>query len=734
MKKTLFLLLFALSVLPCAASHPSLMLTQRGVEAMRADRGKVPAFDASIARTLAGADAALAAPIVVPQPRDGGGGRTHERHKLNYYEMVDCGIAWQLTGDERYARRVADMLAAYADLYPTLGFHPVAMSKTPGRIFWQTLNESVWLVHTSMAYDCVYDYLTPAERKRIERDLFRPMADFLMNGMAGNRENNKVFNRMHNHATWATAAVGMIGMAMDDEELVHKALYGSDGTGRNGGFMQQLDYLFSPDGYFTEGAYYQRYAIWPFMVFAQCIDHNRPELGIFDYRGGILKKAVSTLLQLAYQGRFMRFNDALEKGYDAQELVYAVNIAYNADPSNKQLLDVAARYQGWVLPSDAGYAVARDIARGEAQPLRFRSALYRDGRNGDEGGVAVMRSTDPALNSAVTLKATAHGLSHGHYDKLTLAYYDNGHEVLADYGAARWLNIEAKYKGHYTRENRSFSMTTVAHNTLVVDERSHFGGSYNESMKHHSDILFADFSREGVQIVSAREENAYPDVRMQRTVAYVTTPFLQYPLILDLLRAESGTEHRYDYPMWYCGQMVSVDFPYEKARATMTALGEADGYRHLWKQAWGRNTEGASSCFTWIRGDRFYSLTTATTPDTEMIFAQTGADDPDFNLRTEKVYMLRERAKRNHTFFSSLETHGTYDLQVEQSDNLVSSCRGVRLLCDTPDYTVALAEYEGGHRVVLCVANRAADADRRHEAATSEGTFVWSGPYDIRID
>ncbi|WP_296007868.1 alginate lyase family protein [uncultured Alistipes sp.] len=734
MKKTLFLLLFALSVLPCAASHPSLMLTQRGVEAMRADRGKVPAFDASIARTLAGADVALAAPIEVPQPRDGGGGRTHERHKLNYYEMVDCGIAWQLTGDERYARRVADMLAAYADLYPTLGFHPVTLSKTPGRIFWQTLNESVWLVHASMAYDCVYDYLTPAERKRIERDLFRPMADFLMNGMEDNRENNKVFNRMHNHATWATAAVGMIGMAMDDEELVHKALYGSDGTGRNGGFMQQLDYLFSPDGYFTEGAYYQRYAIWPFMVFAQCIDHNRPELGIFDYRGGILKKAVSTLLQLAYQGRFMRFNDSLEKGYDAQELVYAVNIAYNADPSNKQLLDVAARYQGWVLPSDAGYAVARDIARGEAQPLRFRSALYRDGRSGDEGGVAVMRSTDPAFNSAVTLKATAHGLSHGHYDKLTLAYYDNGHEVLADYGAARWLNIEAKYKGHYTRENRSFAMTTVAHNTLVVDERSHFGGSYNESMKHHSDILFADFSREGVQIVSAREENAYPDVRMRRTVAYVTTPFLQYPLILDLLRAESGTEHRYDYPMWYCGQMVSVDFPYEKARATMTALGEADGYRHLWKQAWGRNTEGASSCFTWIRGDRFYSLTTATTPDTEMIFAQTGADDPDFNLRTEKVYMLRERAKRNHTFFSSLETHGTYDLQVEQSDNLTASCRGVRLLCDTPDYTVALAEYEGGHRVVLCVANRAADADRRHEAATSEGTFVWSGPYDIRID
>ena len=734
MKKILFIALFSLALLPASAGHPSLMLTHGGVETMRADRGKVPAFDASITRTLAGADAALAAPIVVPQPRDGGGGYTHERHKLNYYEMVDCGIAWQLTGDERYARRVADMLAAYADLYPTLGFHPVVLSKTPGRIFWQTLNESVWLVHTSMAYDCVYDFMTPAERERVERDLFRPMADFLMNGMEGNRENNKVFNRMHNHATWATSAVGMIGMAMGDSELVRMALYGTDGTGRNGGFLQQLDCLFSPDGYFTEGAYYQRYAIWPFMVFAQCIDHNMPELGIFDYRGGILKKAVSTLLQLAYEGRFMRFNDALEKGYDAQELVYAVNIAYHADPSNKQLLDVAARYQGWVLPSDAGYAVARDIARGEAQPLRFRSAVYRDGRNGDEGGVAVIRSTDPALNSAVTLKATSHGLSHGHYDKLTLAYYDNGSEVLADYGAARWLNIEAKYKGHYTRENRTFAMTTAAHNTLVVDERSHFGGDYAESMKHHSDILFADFSHAEWQAVAARETNACPGVAMQRTVAYVTAPFLQYPLILDLLRAESADEHRYDYPMWYCGQMVSVDFPYEKALGTMETLGDAEGYRHLWKQAWGRNERSGTSCFTWIRGDRFYSLSTATTPESEMVFAQTGANDPDFNLRTETVYMVRERAKRSHTFFSSLETHGTYDLQVEQSDNLTSSCEGVRLLCDTPDHTVALAEYKGGHRVVLCVANRTAGADKRHKVKTSEGTFEWTGPCDVRID
>lgn len=62
-----------------------------------------------------------------------------------------------------------------------------------------------------------------------------------------------------------------------------------------------------------------------------------------------------------------------------------------------------------------------------------------------------------------------------------MAYYDNGNEILPDYGASRFLNIEAKYKGHYTRENQSFAKQTIAHNTLVVDETSHFAGDIKVS-------------------------------------------------------------------------------------------------------------------------------------------------------------------------------------------------------------------------------------------------------------
>ena len=236
------------------AQHPSLLFTQEEVNEMREGKGTVPAFDKTLSEVLSAADAALNSPISVPIPADGGGGVVHEQHKSNYYAMFHCGVAYQLTGDKKYARYVADMLEAYARLYPTLGFHPVSLSPVPGRLFWQTLNESVWLVHTAVAYDCIYHTLSAKQRTTIEKNLFAPMADFIMDGMGDNHANNKTFNKMHNHATWATAAVGMIGFAMNREDYVNKALYGSDETGKRGGFIRQMDYLFSPDGYFTEGA------------------------------------------------------------------------------------------------------------------------------------------------------------------------------------------------------------------------------------------------------------------------------------------------------------------------------------------------------------------------------------------------------------------------------------------------------------------------------------------------
>lgn len=700
--KRLTILLSLAVVCACSqaprSAHPSLLLTSKGVKEIRANQGKFPLFEVSLDNLLQEADEAVGREICLPVPRDGGGGYSHEMHKLNYYDMYNMGIAWQLTGDTKYAQKVKDILLAYVDFYPGLDFHPLGLSGNPGRIFWQTLNESVFLVHTSVAYDCVYDFLSEQDRSRIEKEFFYPYTDFIMTGLPHNRANTEMFNNLNNWATWACAGVGMIGIAMGDDTLVQKALYGSDLKGE-GGFLRQLDVLFSPDGYFTEGAYYLRYAIWPFVTFAQCLEVYKPELKIFDYRDGILLKAVDALLQMAYEGEFMHFNDALEKGYSAQELISAVDIAYNNNRSDKSLLSVADGYQHKVLVSDAGFAVAKDLAAGEAEPLDLHSMWLRDGGDGTEGAFCIMRPSRG--NSALTFKATSHGLSHGHFDKLNFAYYDAGNEVVTDYGAARFLNIEAKYNGHYTHENETWAKTAIAHNTLVVDEQNMFGGKWRVSQEYYPRILWYSFE-EGLQSVAAREEHAYKDVAFTRYLVYADIPFLEYPLIMDVLKAESLSKHQYDYPIHYNGHMISLSVPYERALSSMTTLGKANGYQHIWTEAKGHGGNGVTS-YTWLTGYRMYTVSTATTPGTEIFICRGGATDPDFNLRNEPMYLVREKNADSHIFASCLETHGKYDLQVEQSANLVHSCKGITVLSDDENGITVRYDFIDSHSVTLAV-------------------------------
>ena len=681
-------------ILTAKAQHPRLIVNQNEVNTIRQVKGQVAAFDKILAKLISDADKALAMPISVPVPCDGGGGAVHEQHKTNYYAMFHCGLAYQYTGEKKYAKYVTDMLMEYARLYPTWGLHPMTLSGLRGRLFWQTLNESVWLMHTSMAYDCIYETLTKKQRDFIEKNLLFNMADFIMNGYGEQRKNHEMFNRMHNHATWATAAVGMTGFTTGNEALVKAALYGSDGTGKTGGFLRQMDELFSPDGYYAEGAYYERYAIWPFVIFAQCIEHNRPDLKIFEYRGRILEKAINALIQLTYEGEFFHFNDALEKGLSSQELTYAVNILYHAFPQQKSLLTVAEKYQSGFLPIIGGYELARDIANGEAQPIDYQSHVFLDGRDGDQGAVGVIRSRDKHLNSALTLKATSHGMEHGHFDKLTMAYYDNGSEILCDYGAARFLNIEAKYSGHYTKENKSFAKQTIAHNTLVVDGKSNYDGKIKVANEHHADIIYNGINRQDMQMLVAADKDAYPGVRMERSLAYITLPFADYPLIVDILRARSEEVHQYDYPMWYNGHMVSTNFPYTKSLSTMEALGKSNGYQHIWVEAFGKNQEKNMSQFTFFKGSRFYTVSTATNVDSEMRMLRLGANDPDFNLRPATAYMIRQPQAANHTFATLIETHGQYDVVRETSSNLKSECKSVRIINDDESSTVVEIIYK----------------------------------------
>ena len=717
-----------------SSSHPSLILTQQGVKDIRANLGNIPIFDESLAATQAEIDREIDTGFDVPIPKDYSGGYTHETHKKNFILMQKAGVLYQILQDEKYAKFVKDMLFEYAKMYPTLPVHPKPRSYARGKIFWQCLNDSNWLVYTSQAYDCIYNYLSEEERNILETDLFRPFADFI------SKENPKFFNRVHNHSTWGNAAVGMIALAMDDDSLLQRALYGykdakidrnlkdDDGgyINRDGkmGFLANLEEPFSPDGYFTEGPYYQRYASYPFLIFAQALQNKKPELNVLYHKDSVLLKSINALINLSdADGEFFLLNDA-QKGmsYYSRSLVAAVDIGYHFGGNNPELLSIAEK-QEKVSLDDAGLAVALGIKEGKTKPFNKKSIELSDGANGDQGAVGILRKGAFEL----VYKYTAHGLSHGHFDKLSFALFDEGDEVVQDYGLARYVNVEQKGGGNYLKENKTWAKQTIAHNTLVQNETSHFKGKYDIGSKHHSEKYVFETSNDSVQVSSAKEENAYPGTKLQRTMVMIKDRDYENPYVLDIMKVQSDKANQYDLPFFYLGQIMQTSLEYSKLESP-EILGQENGYQHLYKEAIA-TSNGENFNLNWLLNNKFYSYTAITSPNDEIIFGRIGANDPNYNLRSEPTLLLRKKNTKNTVFVSTIESHGTYSPVSEFAVNAYSNIKSISVVHDSKEYTAIQIKTKNDKVSVFIISNENNDNNAEHKLTIKDKEYTWKGSY-----
>ena len=687
----LLLISILLNPFVSAAVHPQLVITKDDVVKMRKAISNEGRFSEQFNKTKARIDSVLKLPIILPVPKDGGGGYTHERHKKNYQQMFDAGVLYQLTQDLKYANFVKSMLLEYAAMYSTLPLHPKRKmgKQNPGKLFWQSLNESVWLVYTIQAFDLIYSALTPEEIKQIEQGIIRPVALFLSEGSPS------TFNKVHNHGTWATAAVGMTGYVIDEPEWVEKALYDLQKSGQ-GGFLRQLDELFSPEGYYNEGPYYQRYALMPFVTFAKAISVNEPQREIFKYRNGIILKAIDTTIQLSYNKLFFPLNDAIKsKGIETIELVHGVALAYRAT-GDTGFLDIA-KQQAKILLTGDGLTVANALDQGLETDYQFKSQAFGDGKDGNSGALAIIRSDKP--EQAVVFKATSQGLGHGHFDKLTWQFYDRGQEIVSDYGAARFLNIEAKFGGRYLPENNSWAKQTVAHNTLVVDETTHFNGNLNKANQNFPTLDFF-VKEDNVIATSASIDSAYEGVRLNRSLAYVTLPNSSKRLLVDIFKVDSDSTHQYDLPVHYQGQLIDTNFERSMNTRSLSPLGNNNGYQHLWLTG-SSQPKGQFNQVTWLnKNGVFYTYTAVNHKGNQILFTQLGANDPHSNLRNENSFINRVIDSKQHTFVSLIEPHGEYNPAEEFTLEAASKVNNLEYSVQD-DISMVKIEYAGKHYLLL---------------------------------
>lgn len=717
--------------------HPNLIMTKSGVEKIRNNLGKVPLFDATLQKVKEEVDAEIALGIDTPIPKDFSGGYTHQRHKKNFQVAQKAGALYQILQDDKYAKYIRDMLFQYEAMYKDLPIHPQERSYARGKLFWQCLNDSNWLVFMSQAYDAIYETLSAQEHDKLQNNLFRPFADYI------SIDNPQFYNRIHNHSTWGNAAVGMIALVMDDAELLERALYGieddglelglkdNDGgfikvAGQKAGFLANLEDPFSPEGYFTEGPYYQRYAMYPFLIFGLAMENVKPEMKVFQHKDNVLLKGVDALLNLSdADGDFFPLNDG-QKGmsYYTPALVTAVDIAYHYGSQEPKLLGIAEK-QGLVLLDQSGLSVAIGVRDGKAKPFVKKSINFSDGHDGKQGGVGILRYGNEDLT--LVFKYAAHGLSHGHYDKLSYSLYANGDEVLQDYGLARFVNIEQKGGGNYLKENKTWAKQSIAHNTLTQNQTSHFGGDYETGSKYHSNLHVFDATNENVQVVSATETNAYPGTEMHRTMAMIKAKNFEKPFVLDIMKVASKRKNQYDFPFYFMGQVIKTNFEYDSP-ASLNALGSKNGYQHLYLEGKGQPSV-QSTQFSWLGNGKYYTLTTATDDDDELLFTRIGANDPEFNLRRDAALMIRRKESKNTIFASVIEPHGAYSTVSELSENSNSNIAELKVVHDDDNYTAVTIIDLKGNTSVFILANKQASVTKEHKLKIAGKLYRWTGAF-----
>lgn len=644
----------------CSSQHPQnhagerlhkLLLTEKGIQYILENEGNAKLQSLS-ENTVEQAKQIVNEEITVPIPKDPGGGFTHEQHKKNYVNAVSLSHAYLLTKDEVYLNYTRDLLFAYADLYPELPLHPEAKAQSPGKLFWQVLNEEVALVYFIQAYDAIKPSLKQEEQQKIESGFLLPLVKFIR------EDSHKTFNKIHNHALWAVAGVGMAGYVLEDSLMVESALYGSDLSGTSG-FLRQLDLLFSVDGYYTEGPYYQRYALMPVVVLAQSIQANEPERKIFEYRDSILLKAIGATVELSTcRGTFFPFNDAIpSKSMDTPEMGYALPLAAQMSDHPESWCSLIEGHPHIAL-TDALIGLPNECVN----PYQRKSILIRDGLEGERGGVAILRQPEACSGLTGIMKFGTHGYGHGHFDQLGLVVYFKGMPLLTDYGAARFHNIPQKYGGRYLPENKTWAQQTVAHNTLVVDRKSQFESKTKVADAASSNLLY--FKNDGVKTgVGALDTSAYPGVQISRHLWQFSDPNYG-SILLDVTSASSASQHEYDLPYHYAQTLVDAKPTTEQNTTELKPFGTSFGYQHLWQKATSEPTRNSMSTLLCI--DEFVSFSTAATSEYTVEWVELGANDPNRSLIYQEGWINRCKGKEQ-TWATLMYAHGSYNPVIEST-------------------------------------------------------------------
>jgi len=444
----------------------------------------------------------------------------------------DLGVVYQVTGDRRYAEKAKAILLAYADRYLSYPLHDIRgkPSVGGGRVGPQTLDESTWLIPMAQGADLIWETLTDAERETLARKLFLPAAkEVILPHKMG----------VHNIQCWKNSAAGLVGFLLGDKQLIWEAIENPER-----GYWTQMRKGVSEDGVWWEGAwgyhFYTLSALWHLTEAAR-------NCGI-DLYGDELKRMFDAPFKFMMPNwRLPAFNDSTEVAllteigfarFGITQPIYELAYARYREPLYAALLSRGERRSDFALWFGVGELP-------QPQPIRWRSANY------PASGYAILARGEGEQATWLCLKYGPHGGGHGHPDKLNFVLYARGQVLALDPGITRYG--VPLHSGWYK--------TTLAHNTLVVDET-------NQKPAEGKCLSFG--TEGGVDFVVADAGDIYDGVRFRRAIALLNENAI---VVIDNVRCDK--ERLLDVALHLRGQWSNLP---EGEKWTPP---NKDGYRYL---------------------------------------------------------------------------------------------------------------------------------------------------------
>ncbi len=544
-----------------AKGHPWTIWDGEDIARYRALLPTSPELRAHLEGLRQAMDKRITQPVGVPEARqdaDGnwlhlsdmektGDGRTLGAvHNQLSLDIANLGTLYALTGEERYAEFAKRILLAYADEYPNygIGARP-GFNHSPSKAFDQVLGDAIWIIQAARGYDLIHNLpsLTAGERRRIEEDFLGSAGRLIM-------ANRSLLQSPTNWSAIGTAALLIIGYATDNEEFVRTAMHGLRGTPEKptGGLFECH---FGPraidaDGMWSEGAMgYQFMALQALICDAEILWHHGIDL--YSHRDGVLKSLFDSPLRFAYPDLTTpAIHDSGHGsliGYDS----YLYEFAYRRyrDPAYLHVLSrtgrrLAASFQQFPV------SILYDLdPQAEASPIEWKSVNFFG------VGYGILRLTAGAGTTSLLLDYGPNR-SHGHPDKLNIDLYAFNDRLIPDPGSI-WYE-QPLYRKWYR--------TTLAHNTLVVDEA-------DQDMADAVQLVYGPAATIAIQ--RAMTQTACPGLTLDRSL------FLATGYLADIFGVFTRIPRQMDLA-WHIRGTLETDLPLRPAPFPEPV---ADGYSEL---------------------------------------------------------------------------------------------------------------------------------------------------------